>query len=92
MINSPRAAELSQKRWKTNALALVLGAALLAVAPVVPASHASEAGTKAGPGVGATVRNQVKKPKTKVRYTTTARSPYVCTVSGFGKKGGCFRR
>jgi hypothetical protein len=89
MINTLRSSALSQRRWKTNALALVLGTALMAAAP---AAHASEAGTKAGPVVGSTVRTLVKQPKTKVRYTTAASSPFVCTISGFGKKGGCFRR
>ena len=56
-----------------------------------PTSAFAESGVNKGMSVGTVLRKISKKP-TKARYATNARSPYVCSFTGFGKKGGCYRR
>jgi hypothetical protein len=75
------------KRSVSMACALSIGLLVGAA----PTSAFAESGVNKGMNVGTVLRKLAKKPS-KARYATNARSPYVCTFTGFGKKGGCYRR
>ncbi|WP_321343323.1 hypothetical protein [Breoghania sp.] len=101
MIDWTSTPETSAKSPLKKILPLAFAASFVMAASFVTGASAAEMDPKLEPHI---ISNANTSPRlvqsgtahnkpAKKRYTrTAARSPYVCTISGFGKKGSCYLR
>ena len=68
---------------------VVYAASFALLITAAPLAHADGSESKSRSGVSKILRMFVKKQGSQA-HTISGRSPYICTLSGFGKKGACY--